>query len=248
MTQAEHLPHAPIVEAVLNISAVLHESVDQEKLAAFQGRLGGAYPTKQVRATWMSQVELRPGSPPVTKSSAGPIGYLFTSADGQHVVQARKDGFGFSRLKPYQDWESLSSEARKLWKAYAAWTKPSKVTRVSLRYINRIELPLPLGDFKEYILTGPEIAPELPQGLATFFFRAVIPDERTQALAVITETIEEVDDSKGKLPLILDIDVFRHGSFAVADDKLWPMFKQLHDLKNRVFFGSITAKAKELFK
>ena len=101
-------------------------------------------------------------------------------------------------------------------------------------------------DFKEYVLTGPEIAPNLPQGLGAFFFRVTIPDEKSGALGIITETSEQ--PSKGKLPLILDIDVFRQGIFPVADDKIWPIFQQLHDLKNRFFFESITDKTKELFK
>lgn len=248
MTEAEHLPHAPIVEAVLEITAVLPKTVDQEKLASLQSKLGQSYPAKQIRTEWTGQVEFKPNQQPVTKTSQAPLGYLFSSPDGKQVVQARRNGFGFSRLKPYQDWHSLSAEARRLWKLYSGLAKPEKVTRIGLRYINRLELPLPFGDFKEYILTGPEIAAGLPQGLSTFFFRAVIPDETIEGFVTITETIEEVDGSRGILPLILDIDVFRLGSFPVADDKLWPMFQQLHDLKNRVFFRSITDKAKELFK
>lgn len=248
MTEAEHLPHAPIVEAVLDISTVLPKTINQDELASLQSKLGQAYPTKQIRTEWTGQVEFKPNQQPVTKTSSSPAGYLFSSGDGKQVVQARKDGFGFSRLKPYQDWQSLSAEARKLWKLYAGLLKPEKVTRFGLRYINRLDLPLPFANFKEYILTGPEIAPGLPQGLSTFFFRVVIPDEQTEGFVTVTETIEQVDGLKGILPLILDIDVFRLGSFPVADDKLWPMFQQLHDLKNRVFFRSITDKAKELFK
>jgi uncharacterized protein (TIGR04255 family) len=150
-------------------------------------------------------------------------------------------------LKPYDKWETLRDEARELWQHYVQIASPESVTRVALRYINRIEIPLPIRDFKDYILTTPEIAPDLPQGLGSFFMRLVIPDPKAQAVAVVTQTVESVDESSNRLPLIFDIDVFRMAAFGVQDEALWEMCEQLHDLKNEIFFKSITPKAKELF-
>lgn len=248
MTEPEHLTHAPIVEASLGINVTLPDSIDNDKLASFQERLGGRYPTKEVRMMWSGQVEIKPGSPPTTTGAGGPTGYLFRSADGTQAVQALRQGFSFSRFRPYQDWETFSREARDLWSRYAALTKPEKVTRIGLRYINRLELPLPFHDFKEYLLTLPEIAPGLPQGLSGFFFRVVIPIEKAEAFATITETIVEGEEPKGVVPVILDIDVFRMGAFPIVVEKLWSAFDRLRELKNDIFFKTITDKAKDLFK
>jgi uncharacterized protein (TIGR04255 family) len=173
---------------------------------------------------------------------------LFASTDGRQVVQARLDGFTFSRLKPYDKWESLRDEARELWLQYVRFASPEAITRIALRYINRIEIPLPIRDFKEYILTTPEIAPDLPQGLDSFFMRLVIPDPKGQAVVIVTETVEPVDEANKRLPLIFDIDVFRAVAFNVRDNVMWETFESLHDLKNEIFFKSITPKAKELFR
>jgi len=248
MTEPEHLSRAPIVEAALGITVILPSTVDQEKLASFQERLGGRYPTKEVRMMWTGQVEMRPDSPQITTTSGGPTGYIFRSADATQAVQALKQGFSFSRFKPYQDWDTFSREARDLWSRYATLTKPEKVTRIGLRYINRIELPLPFNDFKEYLLTIPEIAPGLPQGLSGFFFRVVIPIDKAEAFATITETIVEGEVPKGVVPVILDIDVFRTGTFPIIAEKLWPAFDRLRELKNDLFFKTLTDKAKDLFK
>lgn len=248
MTEPEHLARAPIVEAALGIAVTLPDSVDQEKLASFQDRLGGRYPTKQVRVAWSGQVELKTDSPPVTTTAGGPTGYLFRSTDTKQAVQALRHGFSFSRFQPYQDWETFSREARDLWSRYSTHTRPKKVTRIGLRYINRLELPLPFNDFKEYLLTVPEIAPGLPQGLSGFFFRVVIPIEKAEAFATITETIVEGELSKGAVPVILDVDVFRVGTFPIVAEKLWPAFDRLRELKNDLFFKSLTDRAKELFK
>ena len=249
MVETTRFPNAPITEALLDIRVKLPAQTDLAKLATFHDAIKQKYPSKQERMAWRGHIEIQ-ASPvaQVSQSAAGgPDGYLFTSVDGRQVVQARLDGFTFSRLKPYDKWEALRDEARELWQHYVRITSPEAVTRVALRYINRIEIPLPIRDFKDYILTTPEIAPDLPQGLGSFFMRLVIPDPKAQAVAIVTETVEPIDESSNRLPLIFDIDVFRMAAFNVQDKSLWETLEQLHDLKNDIFFKSITPKAKELF-
>jgi uncharacterized protein (TIGR04255 family) len=250
MVEVIHFPNAPITEALIDIRVKLPPQTDLAKLAVFHDAIKQRYPAKQERVSWRGHIEVK-ASPvaQVSQSAAGgPDGYLFTSVDGRQVVQARLDGFTFSRLKPYDKWESLRDEARELWQHYIRIASPETVTRIALRYINRIEIPLPIRDFKEYILTTPEIAPDLPQGLGSFFMRLVIPDAQTQAVAVVTETVEPIEESSNRLPLIFDIDVFRMAAFDVTGKALWETLDQLHDLKNDIFFKSITPKAKELFQ
>jgi uncharacterized protein (TIGR04255 family) len=249
MVEVIHFPNAPITEALLDIRIKLPPETSLAKLATFQDAIKQRYPSRQERLAWEGHIEIK--STPVaqvSQSAAGrPDGYLFTSVDGRHVVQARLDGFTFSRLKPYDKWDALRDEARELWQHYIQIASPESVTRVALRYINRIEIPLPIRDFKDYILTTPEVAPDLPQGLKSFFMRLVIPDAKAQAVAIVTETVEPVDDSTNKLPLIFDIDVYRMAAFTVQDQALWDALEDLHDLKNDIFFKSITPKSKELF-
>jgi uncharacterized protein (TIGR04255 family) len=250
MVEVIHFPNAPITEALIDIRVKLPPQTNLAKLAVFHDAIKQRYPAKQERVSWRGHIEVK-ASPvaQVSQSAAGgPDGYLFTSVDGRQVVQARLDGFTFSRLKPYDKWESLRDEARELWQHYIRIASPETVTRIALRYINRIEIPLPIRDFKEYILTTPEIAPDLPQGLGSFFMRLVIPDAQTQAVAVVTETVEPIEESSNRLPLIFDIDVFRMAAFDVTGKALWETLDQLHDLKNDIFFKSITPKAKELFQ
>jgi uncharacterized protein (TIGR04255 family) len=117
-----------------------------------------------------------------------------------------------------------------------------------LRYINRIELPLPVNDLQEYLLTGPEIAPNLPQSMANFFFQVSLPLPEAEAIATITETVLVNEATNARLPVILDIDVYRNGAFPVTVEKLWPLLAPLRGEKNRIFFESLTDKAKDLFR
>ena len=250
MVEPTQLPNAPITEALLDIQVKLPAGTDLAKLATFHEGLKQRYPSKQERVSWRGSIEIK--AKPVAhfpqSAEGGPDGYLFTAVDGRQVVQTRLDGFTFSRLKPYEKWETLRDEARELWQHYVRIASPEAVTRIALRYINRIEIPLPMRDFKDYILTTPEIAPDLPQGLESFFMRLVIPDPQSQAVTIVTETMEPIGESSDRLPWILDIDVFRVAVFNPQDQAMWESFEHLRILKNDIFFKSITPKAKELFQ
>jgi uncharacterized protein (TIGR04255 family) len=239
--------NAPITEAILDIRATLPRDTKLESLLNVYDAVKESYPNKRERLAFQGQFQFRPNIlPELREVTGGPDGYLFSSADGKRTIQARLDGFTFNQLKPYDRWETFREQGRKLWEIYLSLSKPGEVTRVALRYINRIEIPLPMNDFKDYIITTPEIAPGIPQGLASFLMRLVIPVDKLQAVAIITEYMEPASPSN-VLPLILDIDVFRQGSFDVHSAAIWDIFENLHDLKNDIFFRSITEKAKQLF-
>ena len=248
MPEPLRLRNAPITEALLDIRVKLPPDISLKWLERFQDSMRERYPAKRVRTSGQISVKMgKGGEPPVVQQSGGPDGYLFTSQDGKQIVQARLDGFTFNRLKPYESWQALRDEARELWRGYVRTASPEAVTRIALRYINRIEIPLPMRDFKDYILTTPEIAPQLPQGLNSFLMRLVIQEPKMQAYAIVTQTMEPIDSTSSKLPLIFDIDVFRNESFEIDSSAMWSAFEILREFKNTIFFNSITDRAKELF-
>jgi uncharacterized protein (TIGR04255 family) len=241
----EVFKNAPIAEAVLEIVVIPAEELKMESLLSFHKPIKERFPTIEQGKEGGGGFKVGAGSASFFKEK--PIGYLFRSHQENKVIQARLNGFAFSKLKPYENWESFRSEAKDLWKSYAEMIKPQKISRISMRYINRIELPLPMRDFEEYILTRLQIAPELPQAISQFFIRFEIPNSEIPAMAVIIQTIENVTD-ENRLPLIFDIDVIRENEYSVGSAEVWDDFEKLHDFKNEIFFSSITDKTKELFR
>lgn len=245
----EVFQNAPISEAVLDIRVQLPPDIDLNVLGTFQNGIQESYPNKQERVAWQGGIEIIDGGAPKMTSTGGPDGYLFRSADEKKIVQARLDGFTFNKIKPYTQWEDFVQEAQILWEHYIGIAKPISVVRLGLRYINHIEIPLPFTDFKEYILTVPEIAPGIPQALADFFMQMVIPNEEDGSLAVITETIDKARRTDELVPFIFDIDVMKEVFMPVANGSdIWANFEQLHEFKNRIFFNSITEKGRGLFR
>ena len=240
-------PHAPITEALLDIRADLPKEVNLERLETFYNNIKERFFEKHERVSFQTGFKFSPEGPLSLPTSSMPDGYIFKSPNENKIVQVRLDGFTFNKLKPYENWKIFCLEAHEHWDHYLQLTSPIKITRIALRYINRIEIPLPIKDFKEYILTFPKIAPKLPKALNHFFMQLVIPNTDIQATAIITQTIET--PMKNRLPLILDIDVFRETSYNINNkDEMWDEFQKLRKFKNEIFFKNITKKTEELFK
>jgi uncharacterized protein (TIGR04255 family) len=245
----EHFPKAPIVEAVLDIQVTFSSPVDLSRLEAFQQEIVEHYPIKMRRVRLEAFVHFQGQSVEQAVKHPGPDGFMFKSKDGQRTIQARLDGYTLNWLKPYADWESLRGEARKHWERYRDAFHPQEVRRLGLRYVNRVEIPLPFNDFREYIKTAPEVAEGLPQGLSALFMRIEVPDPNRQLLAIITEIIEPpIEEPQGRLPFILDIDIVKQANFGPDSPAIWDTFERMRDYKNEIFFNSLTERAKEMFR
>jgi uncharacterized protein (TIGR04255 family) len=241
----EVFKNAPITEAVLEVVVLPLEGTKPESLIRFHEPIKERFPKIEQGKEFRGGFKIGVGSASFVEEK--PIGFLLRSHQENKVIQARVNGFAFSKLKPYENWESFRSEAKDLWRSYAEIATPQKILRISVRYINRIEIPLPLRDFEEYILTHLQIAPNMPQAISQFFIRFEIPNPEIPATAVIIQTLENVTD-KNRLPLIFDIDVLRENEYPVDSPEVWLDFEKLHDFKNGIFFSSITEKTKELFR
>jgi uncharacterized protein (TIGR04255 family) len=244
MAERVHLKNAPITEAVLDIHVRLREGFGLGNLQPLQARVIESYPIKKERRQFTQTLQMREGK------SAGETtqlvdGFMFCTADEKQVFQARMDGFSFNRLKPYKTWEALRDEARMLWGLYEEVASP-EIQRIGLRYINRMDLPMPVRDFKDYLTAGPPVPEGLPQGVSSFFTRVVIAEPKIQATAIITQVFEQIVDPNF-LPVYLDIDVSKQLEPAEVG-KVWEFFETLREFKDRIFFSSITESAKELFQ
>jgi len=248
MSIRRHLSNAPITEALVDIRVKLPPNIDVDKLKAMGELISDRYPKEQKRMRFEGQIEFnfKSGKPPEHKDTTSWIdGYMYNSEDGKYVVQVRLDGFTVSRLEPYETWENLRNEAFRLWEHYVKIASPEIITRVALRYINRLELPLSMGDFKEYLTSPPTVPKNLPQKIESFLMRVVIPGESIKAFSFITQPLAPIKNDG--IPLILHIDAIIKTEYELYKKDAWNDIDKLHKFKNDIFFESITKKTKELY-
>lgn len=239
-------PSAPIREALIDIK-IDKLSIDSvEDLLKFKEFVLKDFPVERKRQNVVGTLQIFPDKPIESRTQSDLLGYVFLSKDSTRQIQVRIDGFTLNILRPYEKWETHFEMFMALWKEYVHLFKPNNVLRIASRYINRIELPLTLNDFQEYITNMPPIPPCLPQTYANFFMQVQVPCEDNFRYAIITETIEPADDKS--LPFILDIDIFQEINIDGSEKNLRDNFAEIRKIKNSIFESCITNKTRELFK
>jgi uncharacterized protein (TIGR04255 family) len=247
MATPRHLAHAPITEAIIDCRIKAPVGFKVDSFQSLKAKVGDDYPIVGERRGFEAEVRFEGGQLSQSAKQRGMVGLIFRSKGGENVTQFRIDGFTFSRLSPYTSWENIFPEAFRLWKMYVDIVAPDFITRIAVRYINRLRIPLPLGDFSEYLCSPPVVPPGLPRQVATFLTRIVIPELDFSADATITQALERPADPNF-VTIILDIDVYRGRQYEVDDEKMRSEFEELRQLKNRIFFSSITEKTAGLFE
>ncbi len=245
MAEYAVLKNAPIIEALIDISIRMKDDLRVEHFDTLADLISNEYPEKKKRHKWEGKLEFKKGERPLSDVSETVDGYIFSSADKKQILQTRLDGFTFSRLKPYETWDIFRKEALRLWKKYAEITSP-EITRVAVRFINKLEIPLPISDFSDYLTAAPTVPASLPQSVSGFLTRVVIHEPSIDAAAIITQALEQIV-SPDILPILLDIDAFKLKPEGISETDAWQILEQLRNFKNTIFFESITEKAKELF-
>lgn len=248
MAEKRHLAKAPIAEALVDLRAApTIDLASAEVLTRLKTQVGLRFPKVQQQRAFEAQVEFRPGQGPVSGGTdKGLRGYFCESADGRDIAQFKVDGFTYNRLQPYTDGDTVIAAALGLWAVYVEIAKPLTVGRVALRYINRLKLPRSPDELGEY-MTHPPVPPSGSLSSLDGFWTRYVTSDPQSGRGVIAAQVLEPGMPPDSLSLIIDIDAFWVGDFAVEPDDLKERLMTLRQLKNDVFFGSITEKTAEMY-
>ena len=248
MAKQRHLKNAPITEAIIDFRTNLPPTFEIKKLLILKEKLSDNFPKIQEHRFIKSGFQIKEGKPIAALSEDHGIrGYFLRPEDEKKVVQFRIDGFTFSQLKPYSYWKEFVSEAKELWKLYVDKTQPESVTRIAVRYINHMDLPLPITDFSKYLTAPPNVPKELPGSISRFLSKVVIHNSEIGISANITQALEK-SARPNYVTIILDIDAYKQGEFDSNNGDIWPIFEELYEIKNQIFFNSITEETARLFE
>lgn len=236
-------PNAPIVEAVFDIKVSNTVIINPSTFEQYAKTELKEFPIINKRQNVNLRIDDKHGTGQIGKTT-NLLGYIFSNIQGNRKIQFRLDGFSFNMLRPYSNWEEFSSTAFKYLQNYLALANPMFITRIGLRYINRIDLPHEDEAFQKYIKYLPPVPGGLPPKFEKYFFQMQIPADNSNK-AVISQTFEQ--EKNGRIPFIIDIDVFQEERIK-ASESLNEKFNNLRDLKNTIFEDLVTDECKQLFK
>ena len=239
MAQPRSLNRPPIVEALVDLRASVPG--DPKMFNALADELKDEFPGNEQRRDFEAKIEIRDGKlvlPRVDSSAFG--GIRVANADQTLYVQFRPDGFTLNNMKVYMGGDQFIDKALTLWELLVEHTRPEIVSRVALRYVNRLELPLKSGDeFAQYLTSSPELPEGAPQPISQFLSRIVGHDEERAATAVVVQQLKKQQGGQS-VAITVDIDVFRTGNFPVDSAALREILGSLRMLKNETFFSLLT--------
>jgi uncharacterized protein (TIGR04255 family) len=238
-----HLKKAPITEAVIEIRLDTPSGVTLGDLNTRLNLPGYTTPKNKFEFEGMFEFGETVAS---TKSAQKHIGYVYTHETGKQILQVGVNSFSLSCLAPYVSWNVFCGEARCLWEEYSKIVMPSKVVRLAVRYINRIDIPLPVVDLRDYLKTYPEVPSDLIQSLSGYFMRIQSEFLDMNARLVLHQAMVP-PSSPDVVSVLLDIDLIQETNISLIEDELWESLEVLRNKKNEIFLGCLTEKTLRLF-
>ena len=248
----------PIVEAIFHVVVERDSDFNNETLTDYAKYITENFPIfdRKEQRFLKNEISFSFNDPHNITSSVSNVlqGYLLASNDEPKVIQANADNFSFSKLRPYQTWESFYEEANKFWEKYVDITSVDRVKRLGLRYLNRIAIPFEGKPFKlqDYIKIFPEVSDDLSMTISGYFMQISLASEDYKpSKAIVNQTTGNVEANSGLVytPLILDIEVFQDVDLSPQDSSIESIFiNNLRPFKNDIFLNGITEKSQEFFK
>lgn len=235
--------NAPIREAVFDVRVDKIDVQSVEDIRRYKEQLPKEYQNELKKVNFTGFFQVADNTEPESKTKSDLTGYIYATSQNNRQIQARLDGFTLNILRPYDSWETHFEEFLKYWMLYKSLFKPNSIQRIAVRFINRIEIPIPFKDFDDFIINMPPIPKELPQVFNNFFMQIQVPCSDNLRNAIITQTMEPANEKV--LPLILDLDIFQERG--LAHDTLIDNFTQMRLIKNELFENYITDETRKLF-
>jgi uncharacterized protein (TIGR04255 family) len=247
--QFQNLSHAPIVEAVIDFRARPMIPCDQAQFETYFKRELQDFPIVQIYNQLNYQLKAKTdGQPEPTQATSSWHGLILRSADNLRVVQCQRDGFSFSKLQPYDSWDSFAGEALALWQKYAALTKPSEVQRLGVRFINRIVMKPEWPNPEDYLTNAPQPLAGGAFPMAGFFHSNTFIGPDRNYLINLNLALQPADGANPTSAIIVDTDVFTTNALNLAENTLETKLGQMRWLKNKIFFASLTSKLIKSFQ
>ncbi|AKU96672.1 hypothetical protein AKJ09_03336 [Labilithrix luteola] len=147
-----------------------------------------------------------------------------------------------SRLAPYSSWDDLASFAAEEWTRFEQLVAPKAVSRLGLRYINKVVLPAGHLRLEDWFNTHSQM-PEVLGQMSEFLSRAQIQHPKDPRLMALV-TVGSTPNATPGHAFLMDIDVWTP-ALAQSSVSIWEVLPNLRVFKNDIFFGSITDRTLE---
>lgn len=131
--------------------------------------------------------------------------FRFATADGKRFVQVSPVNFVYQSNEDYPGWATFRQKLIELWGTYASHSKPTSITKIGLRYINRIRHTEELNRPRDWLQTNDDLPKSLLFSEGHFLGRLETSPTPSD-LRVVTVTGEQAGPDWPHGTTVMDID------------------------------------------
>jgi uncharacterized protein (TIGR04255 family) len=223
--------------------------MDAAGIEKVNDKFGSHYPQHQRVENLKLEVQLSAGQ---TDAPATAIdregGYRRSSSDMTQLLVLWRSAFVVSQLAPYPGWDEFIQRFSRDWKVWKRVMGFQTISRLGVRYINRIDIPLS-GDVVEHEAFL-NVYPRLPDVLGpvgAYAVQAVLPLEEIGCKLTLNSAVVPAP-ILGHASFVIDQDIAREVDLPQSDKGIYELLKKIRVRKNQVFEACVSNRARELFQ
>jgi|ERR1035437_255582 uncharacterized protein (TIGR04255 family) len=234
---------APIIMAILQFRYNKIEEFDSKLIRKVGEEIKREYPT--VNDSVRQTVRFDPASETKVSLDHKEInGVQFVSTDKMKTLTVGTENFTLQIDGEYPGWKIIKEEIKKLWNLFNGHLTNLQLSGISMRYVNKINLPLSPGDISKYF-TSYIYSSTGDHPIIQFQFRYTSVENNNLIMHVGHAVESAIED---KTPYLFDIDVIRVGEITNEESVIWNIFEELRDKKNFIFNDTLTEQTKNLIR
>lgn len=239
--------HPPLVEAICAFQFAPGSPWDATILGLVYDRLKEDFPVKAQAPGPFFNITIGATSP------GGTDRMQFRRTDNRALIQVGPDALTVNHLTPYCGWPDFQVMIKSALEAYQAVAAPVGLTGISLRYLNRLNIPAALAEEKDgvdilqYLLMHPAMPEGVPQTVFEWAQRVMIPFEAAQQVLIVQSGTAS---SSEEYPFVflLDLDARPLEGQGVPLTETLDWLEEAHTNIKMVFENCLGPKARLLFE
>jgi uncharacterized protein (TIGR04255 family) len=238
----EAYSNAPIVLAIFQIRLQPDESFSGEEIKSIGQKLVKDFPL--ISENHLQKITVDPKSQTKVSLDSKLNGIQFASEKKDKHVFFEADKFSYEIQNEYSGWEQTINEFMSLWKVFEKITSSKTIRGISVRFVNRFNLPVKTEKISEYFncyIHSQSFDAEM------FEFQFKYTSSFTEGIiAHISHSLEA--PISNQIPYYFDIDAINLNPVQNSSDEIKLVFENLRLIKNTIFEQTLTEAAKNLIR
>lgn len=203
--------------------------------------LGAGYDLEPAQIKMMRISSQGGQKPEVSEVKGNSDRMIYRHKDSVHLLQLSPGLLTINEVGNYPGWQEFSKHIKNAWETFSRVCPHIEVTRVGLRYINRVQRGSETTRVGDWLQNSDWLPPRMMQQEKDFFFRF---DARFDSDCHMKLTVVEEQTDDLLAPIIFDLDAISQSLKLTSWKDVFSKVDHLHQLVRKEFKDSITDRYK----